>query len=530
MHCTKERLLVIGQWAIVALVATAFAMSVMKPIILTASDMGRHLMNGKIFLDHGQIATTNLYSYTFPDFPFLNHHWGTGVIFELVRRFRGFVGVSIFGLGLIFLTVVLHLRIAWKHGSLWLALAGAVAVLPIFASRAEIRPEHFSYLFMGVFLWILIGVRGRTIKPWALAALPVLMLTWVNLHIYFFLGIGWIGAFFLDALLSAWRDPSNRDEHLRHARNIFVALVASCAVTPLNPNGWRGAVYPLFIFQNYAYAVAENQTVFSIERNGAYPPGVYIRIAWAVLFISWIWRLWRDRVEQRMPDWALLILSIFVSFISYKAIRNFTIFSYITMIAISFTWSDLDLRPRLGRWAAAVRTAAPVAVLVLMITVHPAYWLVVYRTFGLGIAPNIQASVNFFKEYKLHGPIFNNYDIGGYLTYGLYPQERVFVDNRPEAYPGEFFTQILLPMQLKEEEWQRFDAQYGFNVIIFYRHDATRWGQAFMARRLQDPAWAPIFVDGYVLMFVRRIPDFEEVIAQYEIPKSDFQVIPRNRN
>jgi hypothetical protein len=85
-------------------------------------------------------------------------------------------------------------------------------------------------------------------------------------------------------------------------------------------------------------------------------------------------------------------------------------------------------------------------------------------------------------------------------------------------------------MQLKEEEWQRFNAQYGFNVIIFYRHDATRWGQAFMARRIQDPAWAPIFVDGYVLMFVRRIPDFEEVIAQYEIPKSDFQVIPRNRN
>ncbi len=526
----NKPLLLIGQWALVAIIALAFAMAVCKPIVLTASDMGRHLTNGRIFLDSGEIATTNLYSFTHPNFPFLNHHWGSGVFFELARRFRGFVGVSMFGLCLVITTVFLHLRIAWKHGSYWLALTAAFLVLPIFASRAEIRPEHFSYLFMGLFLWILMGVRGRTMPPWALAALPVLMLAWVNLHIYFFLGICWIGAFFLDALLRAWREPSERAEHLRLAAYVFGALVLSCLVTPFNPNGWQGAVYPLFIFQNYAYAVAENQTVFAIERNGAYPPGLYVRIAWAVLFISWIWRLWRDKQTERMPDWALLILSIFVAFLSWKAIRNFTIFSYVTMIAISFSWSDIDVRAQLGRWTAAARWASPAAVLAIMIAIHPGYWHSVYRTFGLGVAPNILRSLAFFKENELRGPIFNNYDIGGFLTYGLYPEERVFVDNRPEAYPGEFFTQVLLPMQLKEEDWMRFNAQYGFNVIYFYRHDATRWGQAFMARRIQDPAWAPIFVDGYVIIFARRIPDFKEVIAQYELPKSNFEIVPRNRN
>lgn len=526
---TSKRFLLAGQWTLVALVALAFAMAVMKPIILTASDMGRHLTNGRLFLDDGTIATTNLYSYTHPDFPFLNHHWGSGVLFELARRFRGFVGVSLFGMGIVVLTTVLYLRIAWKTGRLWTTVAAAFVALPVFASRAEIRPELFSYLLSAVFLWILMGVRGKTMSAKALWALPPLMLLWVNLHIYFFLGVGWMGAFLLDALFRAWRDPSERPEHLLLARRLLAALAAACALTPLNPNGWRGAAYPLFIFHNYAYAVAENQTVFGIEQNGPYPPGLFMRIAWAVLFISWIWRLWRDKREARVPDAAMLVLSLFVAFISYKAIRNFTIFSYVFVVAVSHAWSDLDLRARLGRWTGAGTSALPVAILTSLIALWPAYWTSVYTTFGLGIAPDVLKSIVFFREYKLHGPMFNNYDIGGFLTFGLYPQERVFVDNRPEAYPGEFFTQTLLPMQMKEEDWQRFNAQYGFNVIFFYRHDATRWGQAFMIRRLQDPAWAPVYVDAYSLVFARRIPEFAEVIAQYEIPRSKFGIAPRNR-
>lgn len=529
MRLERDQLTAVGRWILVALVAVAFSMAVMKPIILTASDMGRHLTNGRLFLDHGTIATTNLYSYTHPDFPFLNHHWGSGVLFELVRRFRGFIGVSMFGMGVVILTAVLYLRVAWMSGRFWTTMAAAFLVLPVFASRAEIRPELFSYLLSAVFLWILLGVRGKAMSPKALWALPPLMLLWVNLHIYFFLGIGWMGAFVVDALFRAWRDPSERSEHVLLARRLVLALVAACVLTPLNPNGWRGAVYPLFIFQNYAYAVAENQTVFTIERNGPYPPGLFLRIAWAVLFISWIWRLWRDRRERRLPDVAILILSLFVALISYKAIRNFTIFSYVTVVALSHAWADLDPRARLGRWTTAATSAIPALTLAAMVALWPAYWQSVYGTFGLGVAPDVLRSIDFFKEYNLHGPIFNNYDIGGFLTYGLYPEERVFVDNRPEAYPGEFFTQILLPMQMKEGDWQRFSAQYGFNVIFFYRHDATRWGQAFMLRRLQDPAWAPVYVDGYVLMFVRRIPEFREVIAQYEIPLSNFAAAPRNR-
>lgn len=526
---SNNRLLLAGQWLLAAAIALAFTVAVAKPIVLTASDLGRHLTNGRIFLETGEIATTNLYSYTHPDFPFLNHHWGSGVLFELARRAGGFVGVSFFGLGVIFLTALLYLRIAWKHGRFWLAAAAAAVVLPVFSGRAEIRPELFSYLLSAVFLWILLGVRGKALSPKALVALPVLMLAWVNLHIYFFLGIGWVGAFLIDALARGWLDPSDRDEHLRSAKRLAIALAAMCLLTPLNPNGWRGAVYPLLIFENYAYAVAENQSVTKILGYGSYPPADFFRIALAVLWISWAWRLYRAWREPELPDVALLILSLFASIIAWKAIRNFTIFSYVALVAIPYALAQLPLDRLADRWRRGLRVALPVAAAAIMVAVSPAYWKLSLNTIGFGVAPGILRSIEFFKENDLEGPIFNNYDIGGFLTYGLYPEERVFVDNRPEAYPGVFFTDMLLPMQLEDESWRRIDARMGFNVIFFYRHDATQWGQQFMIRRLRDPAWAPVFVDGFVLIFVRRTPENAGVIARHELPKSMFDVEPRQR-
>lgn len=525
---TRERLIFIGQWTLVALLAAALTVAVTKPIILTASDMGRHLMNGKLFLDHGEIATTNLYSYTHPDFPFLNHHWGSGVVFELARRFRGFVGVSMVGSGLVLLSTFLYLRIAWLRGSLWLTAAASALVLGVFAGRAEVRPELFSYLFSAIFLWVLFGARDGSISRKALAILPVLTLAWVNLHIYFFLGIGWIGAFLVDALFRAWRDDDGRAAHLAFAKQLAITLAGVCLCTVFNPNGWQGAVYPLFIFRNYAYAVSENQSVSLIHQQGPYPPADYFRAALVVLAASWAWRFYRDRRRGEVSDVALFILSAFVSIVAWKAIRNFTIFSYVSIVALSYLWSDVDL-DRFGRKAIVAKVLVPLAVFGAAFAYWPSFWGAVYHTMGFGVAPGILRSIDFFKEQGLKGPIFNNYDIGGFLTYGLYPEERVFVDNRPEAYPGTFFTENLLPMQLNDEVWQRVDAQVRFNVIFFYRHDATRWGQAFMIRRLNDPAWAPVFVDGFVLVLLRRTPENEGIIEKFEIPKSRFEVRERDR-
>ena len=142
---------------------------------------------------------------------------------------------------------------------------------------------------------------------------------------------------------------------------------------------------------------------------------------------------------------------------------------------------------------------------------------------GLGLLPEVNKAAEFFKRENLKGPIFNNYDIGGYLIYHLYPGERVFVDNRPEAYPANFFQNVYIPMQEDEKIWQEQDKKYNFNVIFFSHQDVTPWGQKFLIERVKDINWVVIYADQYTIIFLKRNMRNLPLIERYEIPKEFFK-------
>lgn len=78
-----------------------FGVLLSQKIDLTTADLGRHIANGRIIL-HGDwqqkraVLTTNFYSYTLPQQPFINHHWLSGVLFYLIYQALGFGGLSAF--------------------------------------------------------------------------------------------------------------------------------------------------------------------------------------------------------------------------------------------------------------------------------------------------------------------------------------------------------------------------------------------------------------------------------------------------
>jgi hypothetical protein len=110
------------------------------------------------------------------------------------------------------------------------------------------------------------------------------------------------------------------------------------------------------------------------------------------------------------------------------------------------------------------------------------------------------------------------------MIFGLFPKEKVFVDNRPEAYPKEFFSQVYIPMQENEDLWKEESVKNKFNVIFFYRLDYTPWGQKFLINRIKDPAWAPVFIDKETIIFLQRNKQNTEVIKKYELPKEMFTI------
>jgi hypothetical protein len=408
--------------------------------------------------------------------------------------------------------------LAARYGSFALAVLLTVAAMPVLMTRHEIRPEMFSYLLSGLFLHLLWDYRqGRRGRGW-LFILPFLQLLWVNLHIYFFIGPLMVGAFLCEALadLAAKNSPQARSRG-DPCKVLGAVLLATLAASCVNPAGIRGAIYPLFIFQGYEFPVIENYSVPSILGAGfQFLPLVYFLIVFAVLCFSWFYVLVKDRSNLSVSH---ILLTLFFSAMAWGSIRNFALFAFFALSLAAVNLGKAAHSLRLLASSLGIAAAAG-GVAVLLVLINPIYFFGGGRGgFGIGLKEGNLAALEFLRQENLRGPIFNNFDVGGYLIYGLYPRERVFVDNRPEAYPASFFGEDYFPLLANDEKWRGSLHAHRFNAIVISHRGRSAAGENFIVRRMFDPDWAAVFFDKDILILARRYGPNQPVIARYELPR-----------
>jgi len=482
-------------------------------INLVTADLGRHIRNGEfVFRDLGSL-TTNFYSYTQPEYLVINHHWGTGIIFYLIWKIFGFSGLSFFYLFLSLLTFLIFYQLAKKEAGFVSASLAALLVTPLLAERTEIRPEGFSYFLAGIFFWLLSKHKEKKLSVHWLFILPFLEIFWVNLHIYFFLGPFLICLFLINEVLS--RSPA------KILCQLAIVLVLIFLATIFNPFGLKGSLAPLTIFKNYGYRLIENQPVWFIEKLVRNPNFLIFKIVFSITALSFFFSI--TKRKNRFINFCFF--SIFGA-MAWLSIRNFSLFGFFVLPVLAENFNIFfqkkleDYHNLLVIFSPILTVSVFLLAVILKIPSYFPYW----HYFGLGLEPKNSLPADFFLENKIQGPIFNNYDIGGYLIFHLFPQYRVFVDNRPEAYSADFFQKIYIPMQENENEWQKQDKIYNFNAIFFSQNDATPWGQNFLISRINDPLWAPVFVDQYTIIFLKRNNQNQKIIEKFEIPKEFFRI------
>ena len=116
-------------------------------------------------------------------------------------------------------------------------------------------------------------------------------------------------------------------------------------------------------------------------------------------------------------------------------------------------------------------------IIFLLFFVNISYFTLRYgadnKWFGTGLdnfAP--VKEVAFLKKYRLEGPIFNDYLIGGYLLWALYPDYKVFIDPRLGPYSKQVAPDYweFTGKPSTAEDIRRFTEKYPFKVaIIHYR-------------------------------------------------------------
>ncbi|MDP3941600.1 MAG: hypothetical protein Q8Q49_04820 [bacterium] len=467
-------------------------------------DLGRHILIGNIIVSTHSIPQTNLLSYTYPDFPFLNHHWLSEVVFALLAK-TGTLGllmvstiVALLAFGSIFLYAYKKIGVS--------ACIVSLLLLPILFERTDIRPELLSFLLFALFLIILFKNRERQTK--LVYLLPLLMLIWVNVHIYFFTGLLLIVLFLTDGIIT-----KKRNILCNYNRSLLTLLILSLLTTFLNPHGLQGVLYPLSAFKNYGYTIEENQNIFLLDSLGFHKTSVvYFKITAILLFILLLFRL----RKAKPIDW---LLTITFTCAGALAVRNLPLFSLAVLIPFATNLSGIVEyfmpNPKKTMSQKQILPVHLLFILLIAVSLWHITTIAKKNQFGFSEDPGASKAVDFFQANHLRGPIFNNFDIGSYLAYRLYPSEKVFVDGRPEAYPASFFQNVYIPLQENPDTFTKIERQYQFNTILFSHTDQTPWAEGFLKSILRNTTWRVIYLDQTVLILVKNTPENKGVISRF---------------
>ncbi|MBL4587258.1 MAG: hypothetical protein JKX84_09420, partial [Flavobacteriales bacterium] len=447
-----------------------------------------------------------------------NHHWGSGVVFYLVNQVFDFKGLSVLYILMNILALFFMAMAASLKSNRVIAALSVLFVVPLLAYRVEVRPEGFSYALLGAYFLLFSAFSvGKISFKKLLIPLVLMQILWVNLHIFFFLGILVSGVFLLESVLIK-KDPQKTKQ--------FAIITCSLVLASLiNPHFLNGLLAPLTIFNEYGYMVAENQTLFFMQDRFADPVFYHLEFFAIISILLIIFQFIKKQWKQSLVPIILALAFLFLSVIAVRGIPLFALFfiplsaaalgSYIDGLNYKSKESVLKFIPYLG-----------IVFCVIFIPMKGTYASAQKGYEALGLIPNIDGCGKFIRANKLPGRIFNNYDFGSYLIYHLHNSKKVFVDNRPEAYSVAFFDSIYRPMQQNAAIWKTKSLEYDINLIVFYRHDNTPWGQDFLIRITQDPDWVAIYVDGVSIILIRNIASNEKWIRQFGLSREMFRGVP----
>ncbi|TSC53576.1 MAG: hypothetical protein LiPW39_195 [Parcubacteria group bacterium LiPW_39] len=514
--------------ALIGLIFVVLAAFLIHSASAINQDLGRHLKNGQIIWQTKSVPQTNLFSYTNPNFPFINHHWLSEVIFYLFYRLAGIKGLIVFSALIIFASFIITFFVAYRRKYFLFSVLASFLTIGLLLERFDIRPEIFGFLAIALFL--LIFEKNKEKIGWSFWLLIPLQLFWVNAHITFGFGLALIFLFFLDRLWLRRKAIYLAARNKKIDKYIFSLAAAGVLmglVTLINPNGWRGALYPLFVFGNYGYTIVENQSPWFLETLMDNPAITFFKITLIALLISFVLNF------RRIRPFYLLNSLLFV-ILSWSAVRNFPFLGLAALPVLVENFSSVRenyaryfIKWERSKLRVFLRFLTILIIFVILIgsvyaAVSSRYYLKFLKSerFGLNVPVGAGAAVDFLKANKISGRLFNNFDIGSYLIWRLYPEQKVFVDGRPEAYPANFLESVYISMQTDPAVWRHYaDDVYKIDYVFFAHTDATPWGRKFLQNIAADANWVMVYLDPTAAIWLRAGEANEALINQYSLTK-----------
>ncbi len=530
--------------AVVAVVALAYAI-LAGLHTLQDFDLGWQLATGRWVVQHHQTFSTDVFSYTAAGQPWI-YPVLSGIVFYLTYLAGGYAQLS--WLGALACAGTAALLVRRKS---FVTCALAVVAVPLIANRTQPRAEMFSTLLFAAFLSLL-WRQHRTGKE-RLWLIPVLMVLWVNLHLGFVAGLAICGAYVLLEALDLTVAGRRNAVHAR-LRAAWPWLAGTGLATLVNP--WGPKIYLALIRQEQAQNL---HAAWIVEWEA-------VRVSWASLRQAFDWRdpqsgfwwliaivLVTACIATWRKQWGAAVLLIACSYFAVQHVRLQALFACVAVVVCGamldewFSEEVMDDPPaKAGRPGTAPARLATASALLLTIIasslaiirsadlVSNRYYLRAAQRalFGTGLSwwfP--ERATEFLMREKLPANVFNGYDLGGYMTWRLFPGYRDYIDGRAIPFgPELFFRAYDLNTQPPDSPlWQQEVDARGINTILvpLGRYEGmTLFPQLEAFCRGQS--WRPVYLDEVSAIFVRRTPQTSDLIdrLQLDCNKIKFTVDP----
>jgi len=439
-------------------------------------DIWWHMALGKYYWAHHTLRVDHaIFSWTPADSGWIyNNCLGSLILYLAYAAFSGFglwiiqwsVLIGVFALIVLYIRKLNERLDTTSIGLIFLFFI-ALGVISIIY-----RPELFSIFFFTLFVFIYL--YGRNASPKLYWLYPVLMALWVNLHGAFIFGLVLLGLLVVGEAIEYVFNSQNRMSK-KHLIFLTAAAALCFLATLVNP---YGSDYLLSIYQNIASASYQKHTggimaylslwpylFLQMKDSYRFLITAYIMAGFAIFLAGLVlYGFYR----KKFVNFALILINIFFFILSMKMGRAAYFFLVIGLFSIFHCLNFLDAK-------SLRRNLAPLALIIfLVLGGYISLNTFRYPQFNNWFGKNIEQMIpveeaRIIQKYHLPAPIFNDYLIGGYMMWAMYPEYKVFIDPRYGPYAKQVVPDYFgLTGNMTQEAIKAFAAKYPFKVAFLH--------------------------------------------------------------
>ena len=316
-------------------------------------DIWWHLRTGQLIYERGEVPRTDWFTYTNPDSPWIDLHWGFQLFAAGLWHLGGVPALVLSKSLLATATFAVAMTAVRSNWPAWQTAACWLPSLLIFSGRNQVRPEMFSLLFLAAELAILFHARTRPRLVWLLPPIQVL---WINVHALFVLGLVLWTCFVAGEAARRWLSLENEKTNAEPVRTTFRRWLAvsalMAAATLANPYGLAGALFPLTLLKRIEGPDHAFYSLFSGEFRGIPEflaqygiAGLFYNLTTFMLLLLVVLGLlsFAPRAMRGWLDFYRMAVFVLFAWLGWKANRNAVLFALVAGVV---------LRANLGEWLA----------------------------------------------------------------------------------------------------------------------------------------------------------------------------------